>query len=764
LNQNRLAADPRRLWPIQIAVGTACIALAIAIAASPGLGNYAFLALAGAGLLVLGAERIATGIRSNQVKTLSRVLNIGIGIAIIVWIGSGFFFPEVALKWLNLFFGFGLLADGAARIIDGLRKREESPEVAPLFGAGVIITAVAIAILVFPQFGLVLLIAMTAIALAVSGAQIIMAGVRGRHAPLRGGVVDAKTSKLRVSSSEKGIFKRGSWFGDNEGRYLLFRGVNFGSRSKLPPYLPIAPLESRSISEFDLKKEIHNVRKELDLMKFLGFNIVRLLISWKAIEPRPNPDLDKLLPEGQLYLSHVKEIVDALYARQIYVILDFHQDIANERFGGDGFPDWAVAIDEKHPRRENANLRDKKWLIKYVTDKSVKQTLRSFWRNDLTNIELGISNFPVRTHLEETIGLTAQYFRSLNDGKGHPAIIGIEPFNEPHPVGMPKEQFEEQTLMQYYTNVNTQLARHDPDLLIFVEPRVDWTVPSSDTSKNLPGPSPFSARNSFNMGMMKNLMVEGKIDSATIRTHLPQNMDSISRFGSNGVLSFHYYDMMAVASAFVKIPESMYTYRRQWPIIFRQLVQSATERGLIPFLSEFGAFQEGEQVREYLNLMFEQVEATTLNSTYWNYDLYHSKEGKDNWNLEDYSLLGPARSPRNIDVVARPYPMRSSAEPILLYFDIESKFATLVLKGEVVEAPTVMYIPRAIHYTSGFTVWGTGSRVIWDADSQLLTWFPEKRLQFNQIVISNSPQLAVDSMPDDARKLGCNNAFMGTFA
>jgi hypothetical protein len=54
--------------------------------------------------------------------------------------------------------------------------------------------------------------------------------------------------------------------------------------------------------------------------------------------------------------------------------------------------------------------------------------------------------------------------------------------------------------------------------------------------------------------------------------------------------------------------------------------------------------------------------------------------------------------------------------------------------------------------------------VIWDADSQLLTWFPEKRLQFNQIVISNSPQLAVDSMPDDARKLGCNNAFMGTFA
>jgi hypothetical protein len=731
---------------------------------SPGLGNYAFLALAGTGLLVLGVERIAAGIRSKQVRTLSRVVNVGIGAAIIVWIGSGFFFPEVALKWLNLFFGFGLLADGAARIIDGLRKREDAPEVAPLFGAGVVISAVAIAILVYPQFGFAILVAMTAIALAVSGVQIILAGVRGRHEPLRSTRPIEQNTSWRARPNGNGIFKRGSWFSDDNGRYLLFRGVNFGSRSKLPPYLPIAPLESKSISQVDLKKEIENVKKELDLMKHLGFNIVRLLISWKALEPRPNPDPNALLPEGRVYLSKVKEIVDELYARQIHVILDFHQDIAHEAYGGDGFPDWALAVDEKHPRRENANLKDKRWQIKYVTDKSVKQTLRSFWRNDLTNIEFGINNLPVRTQLENTIGLTAQYFQELNNGNGHPAIIGIEPFNEPHPVGMPKEQFEEKMLMEYYTNVNTQLARHDPDLLIFIEPRVDWTMPSGDASKNLPGPSPFSARNSFNMGMMKNLMVEGRIDSATIRTHLPQNMQSISRFGGNGVLSFHYYDMMAVASSFMKIPESMYTYRRQWPIVFRQLVQSATERGLIPFLSEFGAFQEGEQVREYLNLMYEQVEANLLNATYWNYDLYHSREGKDNWNLEDYSLLGPDRSGRNLDVVARPYPMRSSAEPILLYFDLESKFATFVMKGAIVEAPSVIYIPSAIHYPSGFSVWGTGSKVSWNESDQLLTWYPEKHLEFNQIAIGNKGQPIADAMPDDARKLGCNTTFMGTFA
>src|SRR4029078_3122523 len=101
----------------------------------------------------------------------------------------------------------------------------------------------------------------------------------------------------------------------------LFRGVNFGSRSKLPPYLPIAPLATNDLSLLDLKKEIESVKYELDLLKNFGFNIVRLLISWKAIEPRPNPNLEELLPEGRQYLSYMKEIIDERYARNIYVLL-----------------------------------------------------------------------------------------------------------------------------------------------------------------------------------------------------------------------------------------------------------------------------------------------------------------------------------------------------------------------------------------------------------------------------------------------------------
>src|SRR5438270_2073766 len=91
-----------------------------------------------------------------------------------------------------------------------------------------------------------------------------------------------------------------SWFRDAEGRYALFRGVNFGARSKLPPYLPILPITIKQINNESIElfqQELEAARPQLDYLKQLGFNIVRLLVLWKAIEPRPNLDLQGLLPE-----------------------------------------------------------------------------------------------------------------------------------------------------------------------------------------------------------------------------------------------------------------------------------------------------------------------------------------------------------------------------------------------------------------------------------------------------------------------------------
>ena len=583
---------------------------------------------------------------------------------------------------------------------------------------------------------------MTAIALAVSGIQVILAGIRARkQAP------DSQADSYNLLTKEasdnddiaplpkdvKGFWKDGSWFRDEDGRYTIFRGVNFGSRSKLPPYLPISPLDVKELSKLDLDSEIQSVKPGLDLLRTSGFNVVRLLVSWKALEPKPNVDLYDLPEEGKEYLSFLNRIINELYKRNIYVILDFHQDIANEIYGGDGFPDWTIAVNEEHPKPTLTQFPpppDKKWQFKYMINKSLKHTFESFWKNDLTNVDEGLVHYPVRTHLEKTIELTGKHLQLLNNGTTHPAILGIEPFNEPHPGLIPKQEFEEKYLMDFYRNVNSNIGKVDQNLFIFIEPRVDWTFPAEGSPMTY-GAAPLDFKNSFNMNFIKKVIADKKTVEMKLVTYLPKNPSSISNFDSNGVLSFHFYDPMAVASSFVKIPESIYTYKKQFPEMFGQLHNAAIERRFVPFITEFGAFQEGEQVREYLNLQYNQIDALLLNSTIWNYDLYNTEEFKDNWNLENYSLLGPERRPRNMDVVARPYPMRSSAKPFALFFDVDSKYAAIALKGKVIsEKPTTIFVPFDIHYSPEFTVWATTSNeIIWDKENQLLYWQPSKDLQ-----------------------------------
>ena len=224
-------------------------------------------------------------------------------------------------------------------------------------------------------------------------------------------------------------------------------------------------------------------------------------------------------------------------------------------------------------------------------------------------------------------------------------------------------------------NVNSEISKYDDSLFILFEPQVLWDI-------------------SLEPGKTK--------DPKEIRTYLPENPSLIDNFRQNGVLSFHYYDEFNTGHANLT-PQNMEEYKAALKEIFIQLSLAATKRSLIPFLTEFGAYQESRQVRECLNIALNQIESNFLNFTIWNYNLYNTEEGKDNWNYENFSLLGPNRKPRNLDVVARPYPMRSSAEPSVIFFDIDSKHASIMLKGEVCEAPTIIYIPYDMHYSPEFT-------------------------------------------------------------
>jgi uncharacterized membrane protein HdeD (DUF308 family) len=173
---------PRWLRAAQVIVGIVCILLSITIFLSPGLGSYTLLFLIEITLIIIGSERVASGIASRGTKKSSRAISIGFGLGIIGFAVLGFLTPKLTTQWLIVLLGLGLLANGILRIIDGLRNIEYE-RFTRLFrlGAGAVSIAISILVLVYPRFGFYLLMVIIAVALVITGIELLMVGIKGKR-------------------------------------------------------------------------------------------------------------------------------------------------------------------------------------------------------------------------------------------------------------------------------------------------------------------------------------------------------------------------------------------------------------------------------------------------------------------------------------------------------------------------------------------------------------------------------------------------------
>jgi uncharacterized membrane protein HdeD (DUF308 family) len=175
--------NPRWLRIFQIIVGLICIALsAYILLGSVHLGAYTLIFLASTAFIIIGIERIIVGVKATSLKRSSRLISIGIGVAIVVYFGSGYFAPVFVSKLYVLILGFGLLATGAVRIIDGI-KNSTYGRSSKIFtvGTGIICAAVALLVFSHPEFGFVLLLLIVSIVLLINGIQIAFVGITGRR-------------------------------------------------------------------------------------------------------------------------------------------------------------------------------------------------------------------------------------------------------------------------------------------------------------------------------------------------------------------------------------------------------------------------------------------------------------------------------------------------------------------------------------------------------------------------------------------------------
>lgn len=486
----------------------------------------------------------------------------------------------------------------------------------------------------------------------------------------------------------------------DDGRYLLLRGVCFGPVAKLPPHLP-----------FKHREDWDTFLPYLDLLRISGLTTLRLAFIWHALEPTCDPDTPCY---NESYADDFFYFVRKFEEAGFTVFIDVHQDLVQSAYGGGGLPHW---IKEDGGKEGGVMLNTPWWGLNYVLNRPMRRTFTQFWKNDLTNtaVDPPLVHFPV---LDRYLDLVEYLARRC---KEHPNVIGIEVINEPHPAELNAEEFEAGILSNVYLECIKRIRKHSQDLFIMLSPQSDWNV-NLRTDKDY-------------------------------RSHLTLDMSHDDRL----VFAYHYYDSKLTALHGLHFHESK---REEYEEAISLGVREASRRGMVPFLTEFGSRQNWFRVvtRKHMHWQFNAIEQSVVNATYWNVNLYNTASDRDGFMQEDFSLLDHDHKPRNLDMIVRPYPIASSAEPVRMHYNEHSHAFELVLYGTPSNEPTVIYLPYSIQNNAlAIDPYGQGFKVYYRYDlindvrtqflpeaNQLLIWL-DTTIQDHHIIIVPSDRAVLAS-------------------
>lgn len=132
----------------------------------------------------------------------------------------------------------------------------------------------------------------------------------------------------------------GTAFRDVAGRHVILRGVNMGGDSKLPTtpngqtHLPTDFADHRTVSFVGRPAPLEEVDSHFARLAHWGFNCLRLLTTWEAVEHAGPGQYD------EAYLDYFAEVCRRAGKHGLRVFIDFHQDVWSRMSGGDGAPGW----------------------------------------------------------------------------------------------------------------------------------------------------------------------------------------------------------------------------------------------------------------------------------------------------------------------------------------------------------------------------------------------------------------------------------------
>jgi len=474
----------------------------------------------------------------------------------------------------------------------------------------------------------------------------------------------------------------GPYLYDQAGRVVFFHGVN--AVYKHPPYeLYPAPGKPWNFTAADAS-----------LMARLGFNVVRLGMTWQGLEPGTAPANDpaicapgaprnpRQLDQAVLnrYLSRLTQTVDLLGRYHIYTILDMHQDVYNQMFDGEGAPNWAVCTDG-----EPIVDLPGRWSRNYGTA-AVGRAFHNFWTNDVVG--------DLQGQFDDVWAAVARHFR------GNPWVLGYDPFNEPFSTSLVTsgdEEFDAQ-LECFYTGrafigaplhgapkitcppgdpaegVIPRILAADPHHLIFDEPDIF----ASRGAPNFVGPMNFP--------------------NLVFNVHV--------YCGHRSPVTGNPTDIAACAAQEAHALASRAEDRTE-------MGSRAQPGGPAWFVSEFGATSS----TALLDQITASEDGSQVGWTYWAWKYYGDPTGS----LDEGLVMADGKLRPTVSALARAYPEAVAGRPVSFSFDpADGTFRLVYVPDHAVRAPTVIFVPTQIHYPHGYCARVSGGRVASPANRELL--------------------------------------------
>src|ERR1700741_4270940 len=135
---------------------------------------------------------------------------------------------------------------------------------------------------------------------------------------------------------------QGNRFVDTEGRHVILRGLNLGGDCKVPypdggTHHPSDFADHRAGSFVGRPFPPEEAAEHLGRIAGWGFNTLRLVVTWEAVEHAGPGQYDRD------FIEHIGRICALAGDYGLAVFIDFHQDVWSRMSGGSGAPGWLFA-------------------------------------------------------------------------------------------------------------------------------------------------------------------------------------------------------------------------------------------------------------------------------------------------------------------------------------------------------------------------------------------------------------------------------------